>query len=126
MTPDAKRQTDGLRMILKSRETGRIFCAVNGKTVVAMVSILFTVSTSMGGRAAWLEDMVVAPDCRGKGIGAKLLTHAIEQAERAGCKRVMLLTDSVNGPAMHFYERAGFARSGMTPFRKHLPGKAGK
>src|SRR5271168_3307810 len=78
--PDAERQTGGLRMIIEQPETGRIYCARDGDRVVGMVSILFTVSTAEGGRAAVLEDMVVHPSRRGEGIGERLLNEAILRA----------------------------------------------
>ncbi|HEX3857131.1 MAG TPA: GNAT family N-acetyltransferase [Verrucomicrobiae bacterium] len=118
--PDARRQSRGLRLILNQPEVGLIYCATKGKFVIGMVSILFTVSTAEGGRAAWLEDMVVHPDWRGKSIGGQLLHKAINRVRTAGCTRITLLTDSINGAAIHFYEKAGFIRSGMIPLRLHL------
>ncbi|MDB6067349.1 MAG: hypothetical protein JWR26_3557 [Pedosphaera sp.] len=118
--PDAARQTRGLRLIVEQPEVGRIYCAVDGAEVVGMVSILFTVSTAEGGRVAWLEDMVLHPSRRGQGIGEQLMHVAIQEARAAGCVRITLLTDATNGPAMRFYERAGFVRSQMVPFRLSL------
>jgi ribosomal protein S18 acetylase RimI-like enzyme len=85
-----------------------------------MVNLLFTISTAAGGRAAWLEDMVVHPSYRGRGIGESLLRHAIDEARALGCSRITLLTDQTNGSAIRFYERAGFVRSQMVPFRLSL------
>jgi ribosomal protein S18 acetylase RimI-like enzyme len=114
---DPQRQARGLSLIIGNAEIGRIYCAVDSSVIVGMVSILFTVSTAEGGRAALLEDMIVAPDWRGKGIGRQLLAHAISEAKEAGCLRVTLLTDQTNEAAMRFYRRAGFERSQMVPFR---------
>jgi ribosomal protein S18 acetylase RimI-like enzyme len=118
--PGARRQSRGLRLILDQPEVGLIYCATKGKSVIGMVSILFTVSTAEGGSAAWLEDMVVHPDWRGKSIGGQLLHEAINRARATGCARITLLTDSTNISAIHFYEKAGFIRSGMIPLRLHL------
>jgi GNAT superfamily N-acetyltransferase len=118
--PDAERQSCGLRLILDQPEVGVIYCATKGKSVIGMVSILFTVSTAEGGRAAWLEDMVVHPNWRGKSIGGQLLHEAVNRVRAAGCARITLLTDSTNGPALHFYGKAGFIRSGMIPLRLYL------
>lgn len=118
--PDAGRQSRGIQLILERPEVGRIYCATGGKSIIGMVNTLFTVSTAEGGRAAWLEDMVVHPDWRGKGIGEQLLQAAIGQAREAGCTRITLLTDSTNSPAIRFYGKAGFISSRMIPMRLHL------
>src|ERR1700687_3951202 len=59
--PDSTRQARGLRLMIGQPEVGRIFCATHGDNIAGMVSILFSVSTAEGGRAAWLEDMVIHP-----------------------------------------------------------------
>ena len=120
-TPDVERQTTGLSLIIGQPEIGRIYCATT-KTgnIVGMVSILYTVSTAEGGRAAWLEDMVVHPELRGGGIGEQLLQTAIVKARAAGCRRITLLTDAVNDRAIRFYGRAGFKPSAMVPLRLKL------
>jgi len=119
-TPDAERQRRGLRLILDNPECGRVYCASQAGIVIGMVSILFTVSTAEGSRAAWLEDMVVDPAWRGHGIGRRLLQHALDEARLAGCTRITLLTDDDNHKAMRLYGRAGFERSAMVPFRLKL------
>jgi GNAT superfamily N-acetyltransferase len=115
--PDARRQTRALEMIVSQPEVGRIFCAVEGGTLVGMVSVLFTVSTAEGGRAAWLEDMIIHPARRRGGIGGQLLQTAIAGAKKSGCTRITLLTDGTNAAAQEFYRRAGFVRSQMIPLR---------
>jgi len=66
--PDAERQRRGLRLILDNPACGRVYCASQSGAIVGMVTILFTVSTAEGSRAAWLEDMVVDPDRRGRAL----------------------------------------------------------
>jgi GNAT superfamily N-acetyltransferase len=118
--PDPERQRRGLRLILANPEAGRIYCATHSDAAIAMVAILFTVSTAEGSRAAWLEDMVVHPDWRGQRIGRRLLNHAVTEARMAGCARITLLTDGDNSRAMRLYGDAGFERSAMVPFRLKL------
>jgi GNAT superfamily N-acetyltransferase len=119
-TPDAERQARGLRLILDNPAAGRVFCATEAGAIVGMVTILFTISTAEGSRAAWLEDMVVHPDWREQSIGSHLLNRAVAEARMAGCTRITLLTDGANHQAMRFYSRAGFVRSAMAPFRLSL------
>ena len=116
-TPNAERQRRGLALILDNPGVGRTYCATYSGAVIGMVTILFTVSTAEGGRAAWLEDLVVGPAWRSRGVGTQLLNHALAEAKLAGCTRITLLTDAGNHRAMRLYSRAGFARSAMTPFR---------
>ncbi len=122
--PDHARQESGLRLILTQPEVGIILCATAGTQLAGMVSLLYTVSTAEGGRAAWLEDMIVRPDFRDQGVGQSLLQAAITAGRAAGCTRITLLTDADNAPAMRFYGRAGFQRSNMVPLRLAL-GKEG-
>jgi GNAT superfamily N-acetyltransferase len=118
--PDAAKQTRGLRLIIEQLEVGRVFCAVDGNKIVGMVSILFTVSTAEGGRAALLEDLIVRPEFRGQGIGKQLLNEAISGARSAGCLRLTVLTDAINDRAQSLYQQAGFIRSTMVPLRLSL------
>jgi ribosomal protein S18 acetylase RimI-like enzyme len=125
LAPDPVKQENALRLILGQPEQGRIYCAREGERVLGMVSILFTISTAEGGRSAWLEDMVVHPEHRNRGLGENLIQHALHGAQRLGCTRITLLADGINEGAMRFYERAGFLRSAMVPFRLHCPKKEG-
>ena len=118
--PDREKQTRGLRLIVDAPQRGRIFVARVGETIVGMVSLLFTISTAEGAPVCWLEDMVVRPDQRGKGLGSRLLQHALNYARASGLARITLLTDRTNAQATRFYQRHGFCGSEMTPLRLHL------
>ena len=115
--PDERAQMKGLSMIISSPATGAILIARNGQSILAMVNLLFTVSTALGERVATLEDMIVAPSARGSGLGSALLSYAIEFAKECGVKRITLLTDQDNSSAQHFYSKHGFIKSSMVPLR---------
>jgi GNAT superfamily N-acetyltransferase len=119
-TPDTAAQSRGLRMIMQNPGLGRIFVAEVDGTVQGMVLLLFTVSTFLGRKVALLEDMVVAPAWRAKGVGSGLIEHAVEFARTEGFGRITLLTDGGNGSAQRFYRSKGFSRSEMVVFRKLL------
>ena len=115
--PDPALQVAGLRRILDDPDRGRILVLRERGLPVAMVNLLYTVSTALGAPVALLEDMVVHPDHRGEGAGSMLLQAAIETAGRAGCRRITLLTDHDNEAAQRFYRRHGFEGSSMVPMR---------
>lgn len=116
-TPDAQAQRRGLARIIDDAEIGSVLVARQDGRVVGMVTLLFTVSTALGERAAWLEDMIVAPASRGRGIGTALLSEAIAFARAQSCQRITLLTDQQNEAAQRFYAKQGFVVSSMVPMR---------
>ena len=118
--PDAAKQRRALEMILADPRVGRVFVAREGARILGMASLLFTVSTAQGGRAALFEDLIVLPEHRGKGIATALLRHVVETARAEGVKRITLLTDRGNKRAQALYRKLGFAASTMTPMRLPL------
>ncbi len=117
---DAEKQRAGLQAILADPSKGRIFVARDGRELVAMASLLYTISTAEGGKAALFEDLVVAPEHRKRGIGEALLKHVVAQARAEGVLRITLLTDMQNERAQAMYRRVGFVGSPMKPMRLKL------
>ena len=114
---DAQKQRAALQAILADPAKGKIYVARDGREVVAMASLLYTVSTAEGGKAALFEDLITAPEHRKRGIGAAPLKHVIEQARAEGVLRITLLTDMQNERAQAMYRRVGFVGSPMKPMR---------
>ena len=115
--PDSHRQQRGLQLIIENPLLGAIWVARQELQIVGMVSLLYSVSTALGGRVATLEDMLVDTNFRDRQIGSRLLAHAINAACEAGCLRVSLLTDRDNLKAQAFYEKQGFVHSDMQQMR---------
>lgn len=116
-TPDYHKQARALQAIIANPAIGLILVARHNGKLVGMVSLLFSISTALGGRVAWLEDMIILPTERGKGIGSSLLNAAISTAHDCACLRITLLTDSNNQAAQQFYKKHAFVQSSMLPFR---------
>jgi ribosomal protein S18 acetylase RimI-like enzyme len=55
-----------------------------------------------------IEGVRVAAQCRGLGLGERLIHHAIEASRAAGCGLVQLTSDNSRVDAHRFYERLGF------------------
>jgi len=117
---DRDAQIQGLKSIIENEDVGDIFVVRDNNNIIAMVNILYTVSTALGTRVGILEDMVVSSEGRGLGIGSKLLEKALEFARERGCHRITLLTDHDNEIAHRFYQKHGFSLSTMVAFRKSL------
>jgi len=117
---DRDAQIRGLKYVIDNDDIGDILIVRDNDNVIAMVNVLYTVSTALGARVGILEDMVVSSVGRSSGIGSKLLERALEFAREKGCQRITLLTDHDNESAHRFYQKHGFSLSTMVAFRKSL------
>jgi len=120
LSPDPDKQRRALELILADPSRARIYVARKDDRVIAMAALHFTTSTAEGGKVAGLEDCIVHPAQRRKGIGNALLEYVIAQARAEGALRVMLLTDGDNARAQALYRKMGFAPSSMLAMRLKL------
>ncbi|MHC4181550.1 MAG: GNAT family N-acetyltransferase [Planctomycetota bacterium] len=67
--------------------------------------------------SAFISDVSVGFDYRGKGIGRKLMTAALEQLTKLGAEDVTLLAAVKNECAVGFYEALGFERHTITMWK---------
>lgn len=63
-----------------------------------------------------IENVVTHAVHRGQGWGKAVLTHALGEAWRQRCYKVMLLTGRRDEGTLRFYEQAGFDRQGKQAF----------
>lgn len=119
-TPNKETQEKALKKIIEDENIGDIFVAVKAEKVVAMVNVLYTISTALGERVAILEDMVVSQNYKNEKIGSSLIEFALDYLKKNSFKRVTLLTDSDNFNAHNFYKKHQFTKSDMIVFRKSL------
>jgi GNAT superfamily N-acetyltransferase len=64
-----------------------------------------------GGRTALIENVIVDPPFRGRGVGEAMMRWAIDEARRRACFRVQLTSNKVRKRAHAFYTRLGFVAS---------------
>lgn len=115
--PNPEAQRKALSKIILDPKIGIILVAKDDEKILGMINLLFTESTALGSKVAILEDMVVLPKSRSEGVGSKLMDYAISEAKKEGCKRITLLTDIKNTKAQSFYQKKGFVKSKMMPYR---------
>ena len=71
---------------------------------------------------ALIESVHVRADRRSSGVGAAMISHAIEQAQQHGCGIVQLTSDKRRADAHRFYRRLGFVASHEGMKRTVAPG----
>ena len=118
-TPNKETQEKALKKIIEDN-IGDIFVAVKENKVIAMVNVLYTISTALGEKVAILEDMVVSQNYKNQKIGSSLIEFTLDYLKKNSFKRVTLLTDSDNFNAHNFYKKHEFTKSSMIVFRKSL------
>ncbi|OWV88903.1 acetyltransferase [Rhizobium sp. R635] len=64
--------------------------------------------TRNGASYALIENVVTHADHRRHGYAGAVIDHAVTEAWKAGCYKVMLLTGSKNPATLRFYENCGF------------------
>jgi len=64
-----------------------------------------------GADLALLEAVRVDSGLRGQGLGGTMVSWAMDEARRRGCRNMELMSHASRTDAQRFYERLGFARS---------------
>ena len=102
--------------LMRGGEDPAGFCAVDGGgRLVGIVHYHFHRSTWTVGDYCYLQDLYVASDARGGGVGAQLIEAVCQVAEQAGASQVYWLTQHFNETARRLYDHVGE----LTPFIKY-------
>ena len=84
----------------------------DNSTIIGTLQLSFIqYLTYQGGIRAQLEAVRIHEDHRGKGLGEKMFTWAIEKAKERGAHLIQLTTDKKRSQALRFYEKLGFEAS---------------
>lgn len=98
---DRETLNDPLNSILL--KGGHIFMAYAGAEAVGCVALI-----PMRDGIYELSKMAVSPPLRGRGLGRRLLQHAIAQAKCLGAKSLFLGSNTRLKDAVHLYKSVGF------------------
>ena len=90
-----------------SRTEKRRQAAALQKNAVGYLVICFDYSLEYGGKGAWVDELFVAAEHRGKGIGTELLDLAETVSRELGA-RMLHLEVSHGNRAVELYQRRGF------------------
>lgn len=67
-----------------------------------------------------MDDLVVNPDYRRRGIGRGLVRALEEEGRKAGCHQMLFITESSRIDSISFYEKLGFSPNRHKGFKKKL------
>jgi ribosomal protein S18 acetylase RimI-like enzyme len=111
--PDANE----LASLLRSRAITLLGARLDGRIVGTLTLAVFPLLTGM---RAWIEDVVVEPEARGRGVASALVEEALRRAERLGCRTVDLTSRPSRVEANRLYEKLGFERRETNVYRKKI------
>lgn len=117
---DSQKQRTGLLLMLAETEQCCILVAEYKKEVVGMCTGQRLISSAEGGLKVILEDLIVDKKQRGMGIGSALLAVMESWAASCGAKRLDLLADQRNQPALDFYCQRQWENTKLTALQKRL------
>ena len=97
-----------LHLFLTRPEVGFVWLAFAGERAVGACVVCYAISTSRGTLVAKLDDVSVAAECRGKGVGTALLGSLAEELRRQGITRIDTAVHEANAEGRRFYSKLGF------------------
>ena len=92
-------------------ETGAGFLAMDGPTACGIAGSFLDANDPT---RAQLISMWTAPTHRQRGVGRLLVDEVLRWARGRDAHILLLMVTSINEPAIRFYERLGFTRTGRT------------
>jgi len=98
---------------LLSEANSHILVAEIGGVVVGFVNFTTRKTILHRGLSGLIDEIIIAKNYRGKGLGKQLLSSAIEKSRQLGCCEVEVSTEKTNIKAIEFYRQCGFTERGV-------------
>jgi ribosomal protein S18 acetylase RimI-like enzyme len=96
--------------LLKDASSHFLVAAIKG-TPVGFINFAIRQTILHRSPSGLIDELVVAKEYRGKGIGKRLVLAAIEKCKQLGCCEVEVSTEKTNVKARRFYKKCGFNKS---------------
>jgi ribosomal protein S18 acetylase RimI-like enzyme len=105
---------DVLAELVGNPSTVLFLAKVDGVILGSLTLAFYRIPT---GLKAWIEDVVVDVEARGRGVGALLNRAALDEAQRRGAKDVSLTSRPSREAANRLYLRLGFVARDTNMYR---------
>jgi GNAT superfamily N-acetyltransferase len=97
-----------LESMVSDASLGRIWVIHHVDEAVGYVVLTLGYSLEYGGRDAFIDEVYIRSDYRGKGIGTAALAFAEEQCHMLGVRALHLEVERANTNAYRVYRKVGF------------------
>lgn len=102
--------------LLRQSDAGRLWLIELDGSPIGYVAMCFGYSIEFGGRDAFVDEVFILAEHRGKGIGTKALEEVRARARALGVRALHLEVDRENERAIRLYRSLGYVPRG----RYHL------
>jgi ribosomal protein S18 acetylase RimI-like enzyme len=107
LTFDEERQPQALARLVDGDALAGAWLVRQRGRAIGYVVLTWSFSLESGGRDGYIDELFLAPEVRGRGLGSRVLALAELEARRLGLLRLYLEVEHGN-PALNLYRRAGF------------------
>jgi ribosomal protein S18 acetylase RimI-like enzyme len=97
-----------LGLFLRRSDLGFVWLAYAGREPAAVCVVSYAISTSIGGLVAKLDDVYVAPQLHGRGVGTAMMKSLIVELKRKRVRRIDTSVHNGNDVAANYYKKNGF------------------
>ena len=104
-TPEVEKLSETVERLIAE---GEIVVLVAGEGPDGLAELRLRPSVFAGSTEAYLEELYVVPELRGRGIGRALLEAAMQEARERGATHIDLTTSEDDVAARRLYEDMGF------------------
>jgi GNAT superfamily N-acetyltransferase len=113
-----ERAAEGFRLAA-SGDRSDVLLALDGGRPVGVATVYVEILSIRYGLRCFVEDLVVLPDQRGKGVGKLLLDAAVDWGRKHGCDFLQLHSGNGRKDAHRFYATSGMEQDSLV-FTKRL------
>ena len=114
-----------LDALLRDPERGRVWLIERDGGPVGYLVLTWGFSLEFHGRDAYIDELYVAPEHRGAGVGGEAIGLAEHVCREQGVRALHLEVDLGNERAHALYRRNGFAERGHRLMTKAIAGVSG-
>jgi ribosomal protein S18 acetylase RimI-like enzyme len=118
--PLGERGAAAIGMIARGHPLGRAWLIQEASATVGYAVLGLGFGIEYGGADAFVDDLYLVPEARGRGLGRAALARLEIEAQALRLAALFLVVDPENRPARRLYDRAGFAGTHWLLMAKRL------
>ncbi len=117
---DEKNSLNNLELFIMNEHLGRFWLIKKDKKIIGYLILTFGFSFEFGGRDAFVDELFIKKEFRGKGVGQQCMNFLEKEAIDLDIKAIHLEVESHNENANRLYLKNGFKGNNRFLLTKRL------